>query len=179
MGPIDPGTDEAALSHTTQNLRLTVMQLHDFQEPCGAKSWAPPLRRKSHNKTCDSVLKRRRRQVAVPDQDYDVDLMERTLAWTEPDRVEPLTVEPGTELHWVEPLLVKPRKLLLAPVQTQSLRGQTPRKLIQQCLREASLEVSEDQTESSEHDAPGPTRQSGRRIQTRGSTSTWASPYAS
>ena len=55
----------------------------------------PPPRRKSHNRTCDNVLRRRHRQVAVPDQDYDVDLMEKKLERTEPDRVEPLLVKPG------------------------------------------------------------------------------------
>ena len=100
-----------------------------------------------------------------------MDLMEKKLVRTGPDRVEPLLVKPGTELYLVEPLLVKPGKLLLALAQTLPPRGQTRETLIQQCLREAFLEVSEDQTEGSEHAAPGPTRQSERRILTRGSTS--------
>ena len=108
-----------------------------------------------------------------------MDLMEKKLVKTGPDRVEPLSVKPGTELYWEEPLSVNPGKLLLAPVQILFPRGQTLWRLIQQCLREAFLEVSEDQTESSEHAAPGPTPQSERRILTRGSTSTLASPYAS
>ena len=94
-----------------------------------------------------------------------MDLMEKKLVKTGPDRVEPLSVKPG--------------KLLLAPVQILFPRGQTLWRVIQQCLREAFLEVSEDPTESSEYVAPGPTQQSERRIRTRGSTSTLASRYAS
>ena len=108
-----------------------------------------------------------------------MDLMEKKLVKTGPDRVEPLTVKPGTVLYRVEPLSVIPGKLLLAPVQTLFPRGQTLWRLIQQCLREAFLEVFGDLTENSAFAAPGPIQPSERQIRTHGLTSTLADRYIS
>ena len=49
------------------------------------------------------------RQAAVQAQDCDEDLMEMKLEWTEPDRVEPLTVKLG-KVEREEPLTVNPGK---------------------------------------------------------------------
>ena len=99
------------------------------------------------------------------------------LEWTEPDRVELLTVKLG-KVERVELLTVKPVKPRLAPVPTLSLRGQTLWRTVQQSLRGAFLGVSGDLIENSAFDAPGPTQPSGRPIQIRGWTSMWADPYA-
>ena len=95
MDPISPGLGEAALSHMIQPLRLTAMRRHDSQELSAVRPWAPPQRRISFDKIYNNVLQPQRRQEAVQDQDYDVDLKGKQLELTGPDREEPLLVNPG------------------------------------------------------------------------------------
>ena len=117
MGPINPDTGEAALSHMTQSPRSTAMPQHDFRGHFVARPWEPPRRRTLLVRTDNNELEHRLRQAAVQAQDCDEDLMETKLELEGPDRVEPMSVKPGKSER-EEPMSVNPGKTQPVPVPT-------------------------------------------------------------
>ena len=69
------GRGAAALSHTTQVRESTAMPLRGSPEPSAAKHLEQPQRRRSRDKMLNNEFRGQRHQGAVPDRDFDVDLM--------------------------------------------------------------------------------------------------------